>query len=617
MVDRDTCSGGSWNARTYNGSCRAIPLAALQSRPGRESVSNNFLGRLYPSFWSQTGVDMAEFSDLPMAISPGEPIQYCMMHAKCVTRYLENYMAVHTYSNSTLRDRFRSRVDVRSMERQDDGLWRVQAVLADGSETTYHATKVVMATGLTSIPNIPELPNQTAFDGPIMHQEGFGSSEVISSNAIETVAVIGGGKSAVDMVYACGKAGKKVHWLIREDGSGPPSFIGIEGKNNYRNGPEMASSRIISSASPSPFTPDNTRTRFMGRTVLGRTLMGSVWSTADKQRDVYLDDETMDREDLQLLRPKARYYIQNITEKCSGLIVRSTFWNKSPPALVQHADFFSVLAETTTVHRASITSMSGHTIGLSDGQTVPCDAVLLGTGWKDSHYAPFNEEQRLELGLPHSAETESPGSSAMWSWQHEDADSRLRKKWPSVTNPPPYKRAVVTTTPYRLYKLIAPLNDPDRSIVFLGLASVANHFRTAEAQAIWATGYLDRRLHMPSLENRRREIAQVNVWCRRRYLNRGMLGNCLWYDWVGYCDAMLDEAGVLSAMRGSRSAWNWWTRPNLARDLFVAKQAYLERHEGRRRRRINAKGSWEDVGDTAEVDTIATKRSFSIISWRS
>ena len=68
--------------------------------------------------------------------------------------------------------------------------------------------------------------------------------------------------------------------------------------------------------------------------------------------------------------------------------------------------------------------------------------------------------------------------------------------FPMLANPPPHHRKHGTRTPYRLYKHIAPLSDVDdaRSIVFISQICVGNYFRAVEAQSLWATANLDKKL---------------------------------------------------------------------------------------------------------------------------
>ena len=142
---------------------------------------------------------------------------------------------------------------------------RLKKTMGSGSSTditmikkevavVFHAPKVMIASGLTSTPNMPVLPNRENFQGPILHQKDFGQSSVFSSND-RYVTVVGGAKSAADMVYASVKAGKSVSWIIRKSGSGPAAFVSSEGRGHYKNSAELGFTRIMSTFNPSYFTP--------------------------------------------------------------------------------------------------------------------------------------------------------------------------------------------------------------------------------------------------------------------------------------------------------------------------------------------------------------------------
>jgi dimethylaniline monooxygenase (N-oxide forming) len=93
--------------------------------------------------------------------------------------------------------------------------------------------KVIMATGLTSNPNLPNFETKD-FSVPAFHTAELGDRHAwICSEEVRTVTVYGGGKSAVDAVYTCAKHGKQVDWIIRPDSVGnglpcllPPNLLG-------------------------------------------------------------------------------------------------------------------------------------------------------------------------------------------------------------------------------------------------------------------------------------------------------------------------------------------------------------------------------------------------------
>jgi dimethylaniline monooxygenase (N-oxide forming) len=93
------------------------------------------------------------------------------------------------------------------------------------------------------------------------------------------------------------------------------------------------------------------------------------------------------------------------------------------------------------------------------------------------------------------------------------------------------------TMPYRLYNGITALNND--SIVLIGHALVTDYFRTTQGQAIWVTAYLGKKLILPSLEDRRAEIALLNAWCRRRYLSNGKSGIWMVFELTEYTDELL------------------------------------------------------------------------------
>lgn len=149
---------------------------------------------------------------------------------------------------------------------------------------TIRSAKLVIATGYTTIPSMPVFPGQSLFQGSVLHQKEFGkaTSTILASDSYEMVTVLGGGKSAADMVYDSANAGKKVGWMIRETGEGPAVFAGAAGKGPYRNGPELAATRILSAFSPSCFSPVSWWTKLIHGSEYGRGIVAKVWLGADQ-----------------------------------------------------------------------------------------------------------------------------------------------------------------------------------------------------------------------------------------------------------------------------------------------------------------------------------------------
>lgn len=224
---------------------------------------------------------MAEYSDRPMHRPPEDHIKNEFMEAKHVTNYLERYLDDHIYSDRSLKDRLMLGFKVTDAKKQN-GVWLVTGSRDGQTPRTLVCNKLIVALGLTSEPQMPSLPNQDQYKGMIAHQEGFGGSGVLSSPNIKHVVILGGAKSAADMVYACIKAGKEVTWLIRKSGSGPAAFVPAKGTGPYKNSPELGATRLFATMSPSIFSSNNWWSWFLNRTWLGRWFLNAFWTAPKK-----------------------------------------------------------------------------------------------------------------------------------------------------------------------------------------------------------------------------------------------------------------------------------------------------------------------------------------------
>jgi hypothetical protein len=223
---------------------------------------------------------MTEFSDRKMVLPDDAKLLYNLPEAKHITQYLEDYCDNHVYNGKTLRERMIFKSDVKSIT-EYDGVWNVE-VTTEAKLQTFRSPKLVMASGLYTLPNMPNLPGVENFAGKVIHQKDFGRSHVLDDPAVKNVVVLGGAKSAGDIAYASVKADKSVSWVIREGGSGAASFSEPKGMFHYRNAPEIASTRLISLFTPSIFTPQNVFARLCHGTAWGRSLMRSIFTITDK-----------------------------------------------------------------------------------------------------------------------------------------------------------------------------------------------------------------------------------------------------------------------------------------------------------------------------------------------
>ncbi|KAL8643997.1 MAG: hypothetical protein Q9210_007473, partial [Variospora velana] len=187
---------------------------------------------------------MAEFSDQPMTPPPPEEQYHGFFPGRYTTAYLEAYVDNHTYAGQTIRDRiiFSSTVDrvvktspssttetEEEEEEEEESSTAAQWTITYNTTHEIQTSKLIDATGMTSQPQIPNLPGSSAFKGKTLHHKSFGQEQplLLKDPSVRNICIVGGAKSAADVAYACAKAPaeREIHWVIREDGNGPSAFF--------------------------------------------------------------------------------------------------------------------------------------------------------------------------------------------------------------------------------------------------------------------------------------------------------------------------------------------------------------------------------------------------------
>jgi cation diffusion facilitator CzcD-associated flavoprotein CzcO len=92
------------------------------------------------------------------------------------------------------------------------GRWTVVLRRADGSARTMHPRHVVMATGVSGIANVPDIPTLKNFAGTILHSSQYSDGEEWSG---KTAVVIGTGNSGHDIAQDLHSSGSKVTLVQR------------------------------------------------------------------------------------------------------------------------------------------------------------------------------------------------------------------------------------------------------------------------------------------------------------------------------------------------------------------------------------------------------------------
>ncbi|KAF7512753.1 hypothetical protein GJ744_000320 [Endocarpon pusillum] len=490
---------------------------------------------------------------MPMQRPPEEDCKNDFFKAKYTTEYLEKYVDQMRHAGRSLRERIQFGVQVQSIKKSDEK-WLLSCTDSSNSPVVFSATKLMVANGENSVPNMPDLPGKETFGGVILHSEDFGQSNVISSETVKHIAVVGAGKSSADMIYEALKAGKTVSWIIRTTGTGAGFFAPVDLKTPYKNGVEAAQTRIMSTLQPSLLNQDTWWTWFLHSTNIGVGIVKWIFSILDAE-----------------VRKRADYKGRKSTKGFEKLEYDTDFfWQNGTGGALHHDDFWALVAGNVSVYRDEVKMLSNKTLYLKDGTHFLCDAVLCGTGWKPG-IEFFNTDFLVKLGLPHRKEDEPYEMTAKWDKLTLEADEKVTKKFLLLANPPAHPHKHVQTTPYRLYNNIAPLNDD--SILFMNHVTAGNKLFAAEAQAIWAVAYFDKNIVLPSIEEREKGIATWIAWCRRRYLSNGERGNFAAFDSVPYVDKLLEDIGATAHRKG------WWRdlfEPFMPANLGKAWKEYLE-----------------------------------------
>ncbi|CAK7210049.1 hypothetical protein SBRCBS47491_000639 [Sporothrix bragantina] len=488
------------------------------------------LNRVYEFLRTQDSVSVAEFSDVKLELKPDDI--FCgLFSATHMTRYLEEYARSHEYAGSTLEDRILFNSRVKSVKKAEEGLWHVELDGSDNPTTFFRATKVIDASGITTEPDIPDIPKIAAFKGIKMHMKDLATSNLNTNAACNRIAVIGGAKSGADASYSAARAGKTVYWIIRKSGNGPCWYSPAHTSPPFQSPDEPLLSRILFNILASHFVKDTFFVRLLNRTAIGRSIIRFLWHSIEGG---FRKRANFDRPD-----PRGNGF-KNL-EPDTPL-----FWANDNTGVEQREDFFDTIAENVKIIRQDIARMDADGVVLVDGTRIVVDTVIYGTGWQQTprHYDP---QTALSLGLPVPC---SLGPAATvdrdkWETLEAAADKVVLARFPILADPPSFFKKVPRMTPYRLYQSIVPIHDS--SIVFLGRISVINAWRVAEVQSLWAVAALDGRVHaMHSTAAMEKEVAETVVWCRRRYLNKGQLANWFLWDCVSYTDRLLEELGLKS-----------------------------------------------------------------------
>lgn len=447
--------------------------------------------RLYKGLKSNNMLGTYEFSDLPMdeetfGVKPGQHIP-----GHVIQRYLEMYVERFGFEGCI---RFNSRVE--SVEHREGGWgWRLTVVNCHGdgekktkttTTTTIETKKLIMATGLTSQPYLPQFPGQESFSAPLFHCRDLLQHEDEILKKDERVAVFGGTKSSWDAAYACATSGTQVDWIIRESGHGPcwmaPPYVTPLKKWLEK----LVTTRFLTWFSPCIWGDADGYgfvRRMLHSTWLGRKIVNAFW-------EVLADDVN-----------KANGYDEHPEVKKLKPWI-SPFWIASSLSILNYpTDFFDLVKNgKIRIHISDIDHLSENTIHLSTGTSIKTTALICSTGWKATPnitFLPAGIDK--ELGFPWSKDILDPEMIKY-------ADEEILTRFPVLKNQPtpnekfkPLSETAEVTAPhpFRLARFMVPTSQEmlkEKSIAFMGVTMTISTTLIAQTQALWISAYFTDKL---------------------------------------------------------------------------------------------------------------------------
>ncbi|KAJ9640056.1 hypothetical protein H2199_006290 [Coniosporium tulheliwenetii] len=498
--------------------------------------------RLHPGLKSNNMLGTYENSDFPMdeatfGIKTGEHIPGPVIH-DYLAKYAERF-------DITPKIRFQSRVTTVTKNSEDGGwVLSVEDSSPHASESKrLHAHKLVLATGLVSEAFLPAHEGASSFDAPIFHSKDFlQHAETLKTNG--RVAILGSAKSAYDAAYAYASAGIPMDWIVRESGHGPcwmaPPYV----TPLKRWLEKLIFTRILTWMSPCIWGDADGFgwiRRLLHGNAIGSALANGFWWVLGN--DVVSLNGYDKHPETAKLKP---WY--------------APFWSGCNLSIMNYpTDFWELVRSgKVRVHVADITRLSAKTIHLSNGESLPVEALLCATGWRHKPTIKFVPDGLdAELGLPHHSDQ----PDKLMGKADAEVLSRLpRLRDQPVLNPnlKPLQESKQTPTghpnrPYLLYHfMVPPAFYKDRSIGFAGAAMTPAHAICLQIQSLWLTAYLDGNLPLDKSEDEVRWETMLHArFLRWRYPGgHGARFPDFVFDSLPYFDLLLGELGLGTRRKG-------------------------------------------------------------------
>ena len=235
------------------------------------------------------------------------------------------------------------------------GRWSVLLRQSGGGTRTVRPKHIVMATGVSGIPNLPDIPTLKEFAGPVIHSSQYGdASEWQGRNAM----VIGTGNSGHDIAQDLHENGARVTLVQRS----PTLIVNIEPSAQlpyalYSEGIPLEDCDLIAASTPLELMRTAHRTMTTQARELDKPLLDGLTRAGFK-----IDTEDETGWQFKYLTRGGGYYF-NVG--CSDLIVEAKV------RLVQFADIEGFVPKGAR---------------MANGEVIGADLVVLATGYKGLEY---------------------------------------------------------------------------------------------------------------------------------------------------------------------------------------------------------------------------------------
>ncbi|KAJ5650958.1 uncharacterized protein N7484_004681 [Penicillium longicatenatum] len=534
----------------YTEGCHLLVLDAASDIGGTWAEE-----RLYPNLLSQNSYGLYEFSDLSLAdVVPSEQSEggSRFIPGWKINRYLHSWVA-----KWDLQKHIKLNSKVNSISRLETKQWSLNVAIADRCQSGHERTinlicdKLILATGLTSVPNLPKtdgLESPTKNSSHVIHAKDIGGwsranldyqplpkpdaiventkTQKYCANKVRSVVVYGGAKSSFDLVHLFATLHRKdptlhlkftpeshveVHWIIRANSPGPAWMV--PPTSSLPNGDVVASDKANWKVSSN----GSWLARIFHGNPFGRWWMRWLWKSIDWEMEKFAQYDVDAK--MQLLRPNKSIFSCGAS---AGIANQRDLWDtiRSPNVKVYRSTIQSI-SEPFTKNDGR--TQQGVTVSMTNGGNIDnVDLVLHATGYKP--IVPIKTTPssfRLTLGLsgiavsepqekvgyksdnPHNAievPLDATTEKLCQYWQTLDSalEPAIKQRLLDSGCVPLEKSAPSWSGPnkfiqYRLFRrMVAPelVAEGDRSFATLGIVLGSTIAIIAEVQALWIAGFL-------------------------------------------------------------------------------------------------------------------------------